>query len=117
MTQSPRRTLSAADRLARRYPDLAAVPPEERRPIVRAALAHPLVVVLLLVLAGAALPAYLHLSFTFLGLYTEDQPLSLVSKSLIALAPPIWAITFAFTRWVLPPFIRRQMKKRGYGKD
>ena len=117
MPQPSHRSVSIAERLARRYPVLAVVPPEERRPIVRAALLHPVIIVLLLLLVGVALPAYLQVVFAFLGLQGETQPLSLISKVLIALAPPVWAITFAFSRWILPPFIKRVMRKRGYGKD
>ena len=108
---------SRGKRLARRYPLLNGVPEEERPAIVRAALRHPLV--LLLVLGGGllGLPLYLGHMFTLLGL--EQEPVFLIKLAKFAgiILLPIMVAVPLLSRFVLPRFIRREMRKRGYEEN
>ena len=108
---------SRGKRLARRYPLLNSVPEEERPAIVRAALRHPLV--LLLVLGGGllGLPLYLGHMFTLLGLEQEPEFLIKLAKFAGIILLPIMVAVPLLSRFVLPRFIRREMRKRGYEEN
>ena len=105
---------SRGKRLARRYPLLNSVQEEERPAIVRAALRHPLV--LLLVLGGGllGLPLYLGHMFNLLGLEQEPEFLIKLAKFAGIILLPIMVAVPLLSRFVLPRFIRREMRKRGY---
>ena len=105
---------SRGKRLARRYPLLNGVPEEERPAIVRAALRHPLV--LLLVVGGGllGLPLYLGQMFVLLGVEQEPVFLVKLAKFAVIVLLPIMVAVPVLSRFVLPRFIRREMRKRGY---
>ena len=106
---------SRGKRLLRRYPMLAPVPENERPAVVRAAIRHP--VVLILVLGGGLLllPLYFDWIFRLLGVENETNlMLQLAKLGGAVLAPCILAVPL-LSRFVIPAFIRREMKKRGYG--
>ena len=110
-------SVSRGKRLARRYPILNSVPEDERPAIVRAALKHPLVI--LLVVGGGllGLPLYLNEMFGLLGV--EQEPimlLKMVKFAGIILLPVVAAVPI-LSRFILPPIIRREMRKRGYVKN
>ena len=108
---------SRGKRLARRYPILNSVPEDARPAVVRAALKHPLVI--LLVVGGGllGLPLYLNAMFGLLGVEREPALLlKLVKFAGVILLPVVVAVP-VLSRFVLPPIIRREMRKRGYGEN
>ena len=105
---------SRGKRLARRYPLLSSVPEEERPAIVRAALRRPLVLLLLIGGGLLALPPYLSQMFTLLNVEQEPVFLLKLSKFAAVILLPIILAVPVLSRFVLPCFIRREMRKRGY---
>ena len=108
---------SRGKRLARRYPLLANVPEDERPAVVRAALRHPLVLLLVFGVGLLALPVYLREIFALLGMETEQALLLKLAKLAGAILLPIVVAVPVLSRFVLPRFIRREMRKRGYAED
>ena len=108
---------SRGERLAGRYPPLAAVPEEERPGIVRAAIRHP---VFLLLVAGGGLvllPPYFSFAFSFLGIEREmNMPLATAKLVGAVLLPALVAVPL-LSRFVMAGFIRREMLKRGYSSS
>ena len=107
---------SRGKRLARRYPLLSSVPEEERPAIVRTALRHPLVLLLLIGGGLLALPPYLSQMFTLLSVEQEPVLLLKLSKFAAVILLPIILVVPVFSRFVLPRFIRRELRKRGYNE-
>lgn len=109
--------VTRGERLARRYPVLRKVPENERPVIVRAALRHPLM--LLLVVGGGMLllPLYFR---KMLGLIAMDGQHNLLLQFAfyagIVLLPVLVAVPL-LTRFVLPRILRKEMIKRGYSPD
>lgn len=101
-------------RLTRRYPLLASVPEEERPGIVRAALRHPLLLLPLLALAIGLLPLYFQYVFALLGVETEPNQLLKMAKLGGAVLLPVCLAVPLLSRLVVPRFIRKEMRKRGY---
>ena len=110
-------TTSRGKRLARRYPVLLGVPEDERPAVVRSALRHPLV--LLLVVGGGMLllPFYMKEMFELLRIEQETMFLLKLAKlGGIVLLPVVVAVPL-LSHFVLPRFILREMRKRGYGEN
>jgi len=101
-------------RLLKRYPVLASVPEDERPAIVRAALKSP--VVLLLVVGGGLLllPLYFNFAFAFLHIGEEPNLIFTLAKLGAVVLLPLCIAVPLLSRFLLPVFIRREMKKRGY---
>ena len=101
-------------RLLKRYPVLAPVPEHERAAIVGAALRNP--VVLLLIVGGALLllPPYFHFAFDFLRIGEELNVIFTLAKLGAVLLLPLCIVVPLLSRFLLPVFILREMKKRGY---
>lgn len=104
-----------AERLARRYPLLRSVPPEERAGIVRGALKSPLVLIPLLGGGLLLLPMYLQYMFTLLGVDREPNLLLFLAKILGSALVPLLVAVPVFSRLIMPRCIRKAMRKRGYG--
>lgn len=104
-------------RLARRYPILASVPEDERPAIVRAALRHPLVLALVLGCGLLLLPLYFEWIFTLIGVEAEQDLLLKLAKLGGAILLPCVLAVPLLGRFVIPVFIRKEMKKRGYEAD
>lgn len=108
---------SRGKRLLRRYPVLAPVPEDERPAIVRAVIRHP---ALLIPVFGAGLlllPLYFDWAFRLLQVEQETNPLLQIAKiGGVVIAPCAVAVPL-LTRCIIPTFIRREMKKRGYGGE
>lgn len=104
-------------RLARRYPLLNDAPEEERPAIVRAALLHPLV--LLLVIGGGLLGLPPYLEYMFVLMDVEQEPVLLIKLAKLAgiVLLPIMIAVPLLSRFVLPRFIRREMRRRGHYKE
>lgn len=106
--------LSRGKRLARRYPVLLAVPEDERPALVRSALRHPLV--LLLVVGGGMLllPFYMQEMFALLRVEQETVFLLKLAKlGGIVLLPVVVAVPL-LSHFVLPRILVKEMRKRGY---
>ena len=107
-------TASRGKRLARRYPLLLDVPEEARPAIVKAALRHPLVLLLVFGVGLVVLPVYLGEMFSLLNIEQEGVlPLKLAKVAGVILLPLLIAVP-VLSRFVLPFFIRKEMRKRGY---
>ena len=94
---------------------LRAVPEDERPAIVRAALGHPLV---LLLVAGAGmicLPLYLDFMFALLNVEREPVIILMLAKIAGIMLLPIAVAVPLLSRFIMPRFIRKEMEKRGYG--
>lgn len=109
--------ITRGERLARRYPILRKVPENERPAIVRAALRHPLM--LLLVAGGGMLLLPLYFQ-KILGLIAMEGQQSLLLQIAIyagiVLLPLLVAVPL-LTRFVMPRILRKEMIKRGYSPD
>ncbi len=105
---------SRAERLTRRFPDLAAAPAEERPGIVRKAMWHPVVVVFLLVCSAGILPPYLQFMFEWLKVESEQNMLLALAKTAAITFIPVISITHVLGRWVMPRLIRSILTRRGY---
>lgn len=105
---------SRGKRLLRRYPLLAPVPEDERPAVVRAALRHP--VILLLLIGGALLllPLYFEFVIAFFAIAEERDNILMLAKLGVAVLLPAGLIVPLFSRLLLPFFIRREMERRGY---
>lgn len=108
---------SRGKRLLQRYPVLAAAPEHERPAIVRAALRNPLVLLLVFGAGLLLLPMYFDLVFAFLELAEEQSTVMALAKLAGAVLLPCLVAVPLLSRWVIPVFIRREMKKRGYPAD
>ncbi len=108
---------SRGRRLARRYPVLNSVPEDERPAIVRAALRHPLVLLLVLGVGLLVLPLYLGGMIALLGVEEEQVVLLKLAKFAGIILLPIVLAVPVLSRFVLPRFIRQEMRKRGYAED
>lgn len=108
---------SRGKRLAKRYPVLASVPEDERPAIVRAALRHPLVLVLVLGVGLLLLPLYFDWIFTLLGVEAEQDLLLKIAKLGGAVLLPCVLAVPLLGRFVIPVFIKKEMRKRGYQAD
>lgn len=108
------RERSRATRLARRYPVLASVPPEERARMVRLALRHPLILLLVVGLGLLALPPYLRFMFDLLGVESDPNLLLMLAKIALTILIPIAVAVPLLTRFVMPRFILKAMASRGY---
>ncbi|MDL2291099.1 hypothetical protein LJC09_03250 [Desulfovibrio sp. OttesenSCG-928-F20] len=105
---------SRGARLVRRYPILGAVPENERPAVVRTALRHPLLLIPVLLTALLLLPLYFELAFNFLGVNVAPQSIFDLGKIGCAVLLPVIIAVPLLSRFVLPWFLRREMKKRGY---
>ena len=106
--------ISRGKRLARRYPLLKSVPEDERPAVVRAALGRPLVLLLVFGVGLLVLPLYLREMIDLLGVEREPVlTLKLAKFAGIVLLPVVVAVP-VLSRFVLPRFIRQEMRKRGY---
>lgn len=113
--KSPRARSTRAMRLLKRYPMLETVPESERPAVVRAALLNPVLLVALVGVCFLLLPPYFKFAHELLDILHETNPLLLASKTGGTVLAPCLVIVPLLTRFVVPVFIRRQMKKRGYG--
>ncbi len=109
------RERSRAARLARRYPVLASVPPEERARMVRTALRHPLILLLVVGLGLLGLPPYLRFMFDLLGVESEPNLLFMLAKTALTILIPIAVAVPLLTRFVMPRFLLKAMASQGYG--
>lgn len=101
-------------RLGKRYPILRDVPEDERPAIVRAALRHPLLLLLVVGVGLLLLPLYFEAMFNFLGIaHEENMGLFLCKMAGTALLPALLAVPL-LSRFVVPGFIAREMRKRGF---
>ena len=82
--------------------------------MVRAALFHPLVILLFLLLVLWGLPAYLITLFPLVDSWGQTLSLSLILKLVCGILLPVWGISFVFSKVLLPPLLRREMRKRGF---
>lgn len=105
---------SRGKRLVKRYPVLASVPEEERPVIVRTALRHPLMLLLVVGTGLLLLPMYFDWIFAQLGVEHETQLLLQIVKFAVAVLLPIIIVVPLLSRFIVPHFIVKQMKKRGY---
>ena len=105
---------SRGKRLVRRYPLLAGVPENERPAIVRAAMGHPLF--LLLVAGGGLLllPLYFSFALPFLGIAEEKNMALATAKFAGAVLLPLVLAVPLLSRFVMPRFIRRALQRRGH---
>lgn len=105
---------SRGKRLLARYPVLAPVPEAKRPEVVRAALRHP--IVLLLVLGGGLLllPVYFGFAFSFLKVAQETDIILKTAKLAASIVIPLCIIVPLLSHFLIPHFIRREMRKRGY---
>lgn len=102
------------ERLARRYPVLASVPENERPALVRAALRHPLLLLPVLAAGLLLLPLYFEFAFSLLGVSGAPESVFDMGKiGCVVLVPVIIAVPL-LSRFVVPCFLAREMKKRGY---
>jgi len=102
------------ERLARRYPVLEPVPEQERPALVRAALRHPFLLIPVLAVGIFALPPYFEMAFSWLGLGSAPESIYDMGKiGCVVLVPVIIAVPL-LSRFVVPSFLAREMKKRGY---
>lgn len=106
--------ISRGKRLARRYPLLAVAPEDERPAIMRAVLRHPLILLLLFGGGLLLLPLYLGEMFTLLQVEQEANFFLKLAKLAGIVFLPVIALVPLLTRFVLPPFIRKELRKRGY---
>lgn len=111
------RERSRETRLARRYPILASVPAGERARIVRAALRHPVVLMLVLGLGLLGLPPYLRFMFDLLGVESDPNLLLMLAKIAGTVLIPIAVAVPLLTRFVMPHFIRKAMIAQGFNPD
>lgn len=105
------------ERLALRYPALKNVPSKERRPIVRAALFSPPILIFLFVVGLIILPRYLEFAFGFLNIEREQNALFQLAKAGLIMLVPICTLVPLLTMFLMPRCIRRAMRKRGYDPD
>ena len=105
---------SHADRLLKRYPDLHVVPAGERKALVRATLMHPLVILPFLLLALWGLPSYVQILLPLVDAWDLPLSLGLLLKLVAGVILPVWGITFVFGKVLIPPLLRRAMRKRGF---
>lgn len=105
------------ERLALRYPALKNVPPHERRPIVRAALLSPAILLFLFAVALIILPRYLEFAFTYLNIEQEQNMLFQLGKAGLVMLLPVCTLVPLLTRFLMPRGILKAMRKRGYGPD
>ncbi len=105
---------SQADRLLKRYPDLAGVPAGERKAIVRAAMLRPQVVIVFLLLGALGLPAYLQQMLPWLDSFELTLSLHVIAGGMLCVVLPVWIISFIVSKGLMPPLVRREMRKRGY---
>ncbi len=106
---------SKAERLLKRYPALAPVPATERAKVVRAALLHPVCLALFALLLLWALPTYLTYLLPLVDSWNPPLALGIIAKAVLGIILPVWIISFAVSRLVMPPLLHRIMRKRGYG--
>lgn len=104
-------------RLVRRYPVLESVPEDDRPAIVRASLRNPLVLVLVFGVGLLGLPVYFDFAFAFLRVDQETDMLLKMAKFAGAVLLPICIAVPLLSRFVIPQFIKREMRKRGYTTD
>ena len=105
---------SRGKRLLRRYPVLKDVPEDERPALTRAALRHPLLLLPLLVGGLILLPLYFNEMFALLRIEQEPNvPLKLAKYACSVLLPVVLAVPL-LSRFIVPWFIRREMRKRGF---
>ena len=109
--------ISRGKRLARRYPVLLSVPEDERPAVVRSALRHPLV--LLLIVGGGMLllPFYMREMFELLRVEQETVFLFKLAKLGGIILLPLVVVVPLLSHFVLPRFIIKEMRKRGYSED
>ncbi|MDR0338978.1 MAG: hypothetical protein LBH65_01735 [Desulfovibrio sp.] len=105
---------SRGRRLARRYPVLAPVPEDERPAVVRKALRHPLLLLPTLAVALVALPPYFDFALRFLNVTAQPESIFDLGKIGCAILVPVIIAAPLLSRLVLPSFILREMKNRGY---
>ena len=109
LSSSPR-----GKRLLRRYPILAPVPEEERPAMVRAALRHPAVLVLVIGGGLLLLPPYFDWAFALLRIEGEPDFFMKIAKLAATVLAPLCIAVPLLSRGLIPVFIRREMQKRGY---
>lgn len=102
------------ERLGRRYPILSSVPVDERPAIVRAALRNPILLVGVVGFCLLLLPLYFDFAFRLLGVEQEGNQMLLLAKLAGSVLAPILLLVPILSRFVVPGFLRREMKKRGY---
>lgn len=108
---------SKGKRLLRRYPILAPVPEEERAKVVRAALRNPLVMVIIGCLGFFILPPYFKFALQFLRVEEDPVLLMQLAKVGAAVILPIAVAVPLLSHYVMPYFLRTELKKQGYLKE
>ncbi len=103
------------ERLARRYPLLRDVPPQERSALVRAAILHPLVLGAAGLFAFLLLPPYVDRMFYLLDLQSEASPLLFLAKVGGVVLLPLCLLVPLLTKVLMPYRLRSVMRKRGFG--
>lgn len=101
-------------RLLARYPILAAVPAEKRPFLVRKAMRHPAVLLLLLILAFVVLPWTLDFLISVMGLTSATQDRVFLLKFWALLIIPSAFVFVLFKFFVLPWSLKLVMTKEGY---
>lgn len=105
---------SRGKRLAGRYPVLSAVPEADRPAVVRAALRHPLLLLGIVGVGIGLLPLYFEFAFTLLRVEQEPNIMLKMTKMAGAVLLPVITAVPLLTRFVMPRFIVREMRKRGF---
>ncbi|MDR2076778.1 MAG: hypothetical protein LBP61_07625 [Desulfovibrio sp.] len=106
-----------AESLARRYPLLRSVPPEQRSRVLRAAILNPLILGIILSFTLLAMPPYMDITFRLLDVNREANFALKAGKIILLTLPPMSLALFLLTRFLLPLSLRRVMRKRGFDPD
>lgn len=101
-------------KLLARYPILAAAPAAARPLLLRKAMRHPAVLVLLLLLAFVILPQGLGFFIRELGMDTEEYGRTFLFKFWALLIVPSICVYYLFNKFVLPWSLKQVMAKEGY---
>jgi hypothetical protein len=112
-----KRAISEGNKLAKKYPDLAPVPPEERLIVLRKALFHPLLLLFALFLAVGVLPRCLEF---FLQTFAISlTPITVGSALLLfACSAVLFGGVFFLLRSILIPIsIRHSVRRLGYTQE
>ena len=93
------------------------MPPKERRGIVRAAILHPVVLGTVFLFGFLILPRYIGIAFHFLDIeHEQNLPLMLAKIGLLILTP-LCILVPLLKKFLMPHYIRKVMRKRGYEAD
>jgi hypothetical protein len=106
-----------AEALARRYPLLRGVPPEQRSGVLYAAILSPYILGIVLAFGLIAMPPYMAIVSRFLNVEQEPRFLLKLGKIFLLTLPPMSIFLFLLTRFLMPLSLRRAMRKRGFDPD